>query len=486
MLTLARIFIVLAPQQWLAFATETSRFFISWAAGGVFAAAAGMLYVSRSWSLPWTTIRLAWPFLAFVLIGVLSLATSPYFAAALSKGAVQAVGIATMLTVAFGFSTLVSGNLSVLMTLIKWSAATAGVVGLIAVGQFAVNNIVRAPVVEFSFLGQLFGGFDEFGQRGTLGGLWRATSIATEPARMCSYLSVALGTALVRVGLAGRDGAAVLRPYVPGWAAFGILGGFAASLSLEGYMALILAAVAILIARRRTRTHRARLRGQRYINWGVGAAAVAVVAIPFAAGPDLIGKLGTLELVYQAFDPDAPQISAVGRGDISALAIAANAVVAVDNLEERPLLGMGLGAHPVTYDDLVPDFAYNNEAGLNGLNKDDAASLLLRLLSETGLLGTLAFAAGAFAVLRQGWMVARSCGGWHEDGRLMVLHFTAIGMIGSCTALFFRNFSRDGTYFDATLWECIGLTLSLVSFAPAVGVVIARRSAGRRASPSLP
>ncbi len=76
---------------------------------------------------------------------------------------------------------------------------------------------------------------------------------------------------------------------------------------------------------------------------------------------------------------------------LSTYALLTNAYVAYKSFLDSPLFGRGLGSHPVSYDKFI-------HPGVSGViwykdypeaNKMDAGSLLLRLLSETGLLGIL-------------------------------------------------------------------------------------------------
>ena len=466
MLGIACLLIAVAPQEWFSLQVgDDSYFFVSWGVAGLFAASATAHYIAGSWRLPWPAIRVLWPFGLFVLLGGISLATSPYLSQALSKGMVQVIGISAMVAMALGFCSLVANRPPVLPLLLKWNAVTCGVVGIIGIVQFVVNNVARAPILTPDFLAT-FLGWDHFSQAGQLGGLLRATSVETEPAHLCTFLAAAAGLALVRLGLAGRTAALNLRPHVPGWAAYGIIGGFGVSLSLEGYLTLIVAAIATASLARQGRKLPQRTRGRRYASLVGAAALVTVIAVPIVAGPALIEKAGTLSLIYQALDPEAADIKDVDTGDISALAIAGNAVVALRNLEERPFLGMGFGGHPVSYDELVPDFAFYSADALYGLNKANGASLLIRILSETGILGTLAFLAGAISVLGEGWATCRRCAKAPVGDRLVKLRGLSIAVTASCAAILFAYLSRKGDYFDAAMWECIAMTLSLTSLVP--------------------
>ncbi len=62
-----------------------------------------------------------------------------------------------------------------------------------------------------------------------------------------------------------------------------------------------------------------------------------------------------------------------------------NYVITMENFKRNPLFGTGLGSHPIAFD----RYSLTNQAGVLkiDLNKADANSMFLRLLSETGLYG---------------------------------------------------------------------------------------------------
>ncbi len=77
---------------------------------------------------------------------------------------------------------------------------------------------------------------------------------------------------------------------------------------------------------------------------------------------------------------------------LSVYVVASNAFVAYKSLTDNILFGHGLGSHPVSYEKFI---VYDVDGGFwpknyASANKIDAGSLLLRLLSETGLFGTIA------------------------------------------------------------------------------------------------
>ncbi|MDD5131468.1 MAG: hypothetical protein PHH44_02285 [bacterium] len=74
--------------------------------------------------------------------------------------------------------------------------------------------------------------------------------------------------------------------------------------------------------------------------------------------------------------------------NVSTFALCSNAVVAYRSLLHNPVFGSGLGSHKISYDSYGTG-VINPYHIL--LNREDAGSLFLRLVSETGLLGIAAF-----------------------------------------------------------------------------------------------
>ena len=75
------------------------------------------------------------------------------------------------------------------------------------------------------------------------------------------------------------------------------------------------------------------------------------------------------------------------RVNISTYALLSNYYVARRSFEENPLTGNGLGTHELVYDRFIPP----HMRAYFSLNRQDANSMGLRLVSETGLVGLFAF-----------------------------------------------------------------------------------------------
>lgn len=76
--------------------------------------------------------------------------------------------------------------------------------------------------------------------------------------------------------------------------------------------------------------------------------------------------------------------------NLSTYGFLSNALVAYNSFKDSPLFGHGLGSHLITYERYIGKKVARSKYG-HALNRDDAGSLLFRLLSETGLFGILIF-----------------------------------------------------------------------------------------------
>lgn len=77
--------------------------------------------------------------------------------------------------------------------------------------------------------------------------------------------------------------------------------------------------------------------------------------------------------------------------NLSTYSLSSNTFVAYKNFTDSPLFGRGLGSYPISYNEVI----YSGVSGgfwrkdVPVLNSDDAGSLFLRLVSETGLFGII-------------------------------------------------------------------------------------------------
>jgi hypothetical protein len=185
----------------------------------------------------------------------------------------------------------------------------------------------------------------------------------------------------------------------------------------------------------------------------VVAGAVAYSAI-ISTLPDIIEKISSMGSIT------SDDLRVERAEDISAIALAVNLAVMRANLARAPMLGAGLGAHPVTYDRENPGLGrLPADIVTVGLNKEDAASLLIRLLSESGILGTAAFVMGwiiAIARSRRAILARMSTGRAPE-----VFSALAIGLTASMIGVGVACMARAPQYYAPWFWLPMALTASV-------------------------
>lgn len=102
----------------------------------------------------------------------------------------------------------------------------------------------------------------------------------------------------------------------------------------------------------------------------------------------------TVDMVTSRIDGliDLIVYNEIHQVNISSFTLFNNSTVAFQNFARHPLFGTGLGSHQHVFDFYAYKGVYGtteNALVLNSLNKEDANSLFLRVISETGLLGLI-------------------------------------------------------------------------------------------------
>lgn len=120
----------------------------------------------------------------------------------------------------------------------------------------------------------------------------------------------------------------------------------------------------------------------------------------------------------------------LGKTHGSSIILYNNSIVATKNFIQNPFFGTGLGSHPTAFDkySITKEF---DQTGIS-LNKQDANSMFLRLLSETGAFGVLLF---VFFLIKNN--VSRKA---NEDS----IYWLVSGALLLCILL---NLIRQGNYF---------------------------------------
>jgi hypothetical protein len=82
------------------------------------------------------------------------------------------------------------------------------------------------------------------------------------------------------------------------------------------------------------------------------------------------------------------KVKNVDQLNLSTYSQYSNYLVARESFLKNPLLGSGLGTHELNYDKYLKNYVNNESVWFSiKLNREDASSLFLRLLSETGIIG---------------------------------------------------------------------------------------------------
>lgn len=388
-------------------------------------------------------------FAIFLLVGVASIVFSPDSPQIVSKGLVQVGGISIMLLACVATMNEVKQRPALFVGYVRLCVIVLSVVALIGVAQFFFSNAFgHSEILDFSFLNQWSGG-NVWYNHGSLDGIIRANSIMQEPSALGMVLGTAAGVALIRLGLRGRAQREAIRDLVPVWSALSILAGFVVTVSLIDFFLLLLIGASLwMMSRTISAGAVAMLFVTILVIGGVSYAAVA------SALPNLAEKLVSMGSIT------SDDIQIKRTEDLSAIALAVNLAVMRSNLANDPILGSGLGAHPVTYDRENPGLGrLPAEIVTLGLNKEDAASLLVRLLSESGFLGTAVFTlAWLFSVLRARHFILTSLRACVPPDAFVTL---AIGVTASMAGIGIACMARAPQYYAPWFWLPMALTVSV-------------------------
>jgi hypothetical protein len=233
------------------------------------------------------------------------------------------------------------------------------IASLINVG-FVVVQLVGGitgsrTLVELPFLGVMKSSIEYWGL------VPRASGVMTEPAHL-SYLL--LPPLLVSI-IAPHDAPASMRR-----GRFALLSAYVLTFSLIAYLQL---GITLMINGLR----RASLKNIVAIVLGIAILGALYESIPFAR--DRVEGILALTNGGQT-------------NESSVFAVESNALVTAGSLSAAPLFGQGLTSHRRSYDNLIGSlFDFEIDETWQSLNRNDAGSLILLLLSETGTIGLLLY-----------------------------------------------------------------------------------------------
>jgi hypothetical protein len=388
-------------------------------------------------------------FTAFLIVGAFSIFLSRDASRIGPKGLVQIGGISIMLCACVAAANEVSRRPVLFPGLIRLSAMVLAMVSMVGVAQFiCANALGHSEMLDFSFLNRWSGG-NVWYNRGSLDGIVRANSIMQEPSALGMVLGAGAGVALLRLGLRGRDYRIAVKDIIPRWIAIAILAGFIVTISIVDLLLLLTIAVSMWLVSRR-----------------IGAGAIAAVSVATIVSgvasyaaiastlPEMSEKLSAMDVITSG------DIQVKRAEDLSAIALAVNVAVMRANLARDPILGAGLGAHPVTYDRENPGLGrLPAEIVTIGMNKEDAASLLVRLLSESGMLGAATFiVAWMLAVSRARRFILASLA---ASGGPNAFSAAAIGVTASMVGIGIACMARAPQYYAPWFWLPMALTAAV-------------------------
>jgi hypothetical protein len=388
-------------------------------------------------------------FAMFLLVGAMSVIFSRDSSSIAAKGFVQVGGLFIMLLACVALANEVGRRPVLFAGYLRLCVIVLAIVSLIGAAQFICANAAGRPeMLSFSFLNRWSGG-NVWYNRGSLDGIVRANSILQEPSALGMVLGAGAGVALIRLGLRGRQARAAVEHVIPASAAISILLGFLVTVSLIDFALLLVVTAALWMVSQH-------IRARALAAWALATSLLAVAGYGALAAtlPELGEKLSALGSLT------SDDIRVKRAEDLSAIALAVNLSVMRANLARDPILGAGLGAHPVTYDRENPGLGrLPAEIVTIGMNKEDAASLLIRLLSESGLLGTCVFVTGwMVAIARSRRCILASAARDQSPNTLLVL---ATGVTASMVGIGVACLARAPQYYAPWFWLPMALTASV-------------------------
>lgn len=457
---------VLSPIQFLMVFASTTQV----TAGLVVAAFIGLvgivLFLSSHIGLHWDADRPVIYGLVFMAIAAFGIATTPYGAPAVSKGLVNWIAIITMLSMVLVIVRTVVNYDGLFQHLIRISAYVTGVTAALGIFQFFTSNVLTAPqFFDLSSLSSIAG--HSWWTPAIENGITRAQSIYSEPSVLAGFLGFTVGVAFLRLGLFGKEKREALRGTVPLWAAWCIVLCMVLTFSPVCYTALFFTAVGIPVSGMKIRLKTA------IIIILVSVVVLAVcVGIVLAVGGSMMQRFTSL-VVFSQLAGGGGAGNNLGALNYSTVILFLNAAVTLHNVSGSPVFGVGMGAHPFSYDAYLGQLSAFGRIALQhgnviATNKMDAAALFLRLMSETGVAGTLAFTAMCFsAMLRARRAILDRLSMGCVIGELDAI---SIGVNGAMLGLFVAFMFRIPQYYSTPFWTLFALCTAI----PSLGKVASR------------
>jgi hypothetical protein len=422
------------------------------AVGALIGIVGALLIASSRLSLQWRDDRPIIYMVFFLCLGVLSTSQTIYGAPAIQKGAINLSAVLAMVLMAIVVKQAFVQWPHLFPHAVRITAVITGLAGLTAIFQSVVSNVFGQPeIFDLRFINAFWG---VTWWRFSPQGLIRAQGIYGEPSFLSAYIGMASGLAMVRLGLIGSKHRDELRSVVPAWAAASVFASIILSFSAVAYAGLFAAYLGGLASRMRFSV------GSIVLLLIGSAAAAAILALAALQAGDAIRERVLDLAVFSQFG----QADGTGRVDqdtnLSVQVLFLNAYVTLVNVVANPWLGAGVGAHPFAYEALVPAMPLASRSAM-GLNAADAKSLALRLLSETGVLGTATFTAAVLSA----WFRVRRVVLTRDSTLDPQLKALAIALNSGLAGVFAAKMLRVPTYYGAEFWALFALCITIPALA---------------------
>jgi len=256
---------------------------------------------------------------------------------------------------------------------------------LVKINDYKIDSLFRiylrialivAAIGIFQELSFLFGfkiGYDygwfiqKWSSIPATGGMLRVNSIFAEPTHLATSMAPALFVSLTAIIKKNSF-------YLTRKAAIAIILCYILTFSAIAYLAILISVLLICLSAKKSVWH--------------------LSLVTLVAGILLFGAYRYMPEIRMRVDDTvgvATGSMEVTRSHLTVYAYISNGYVALKSFMNSPLFGHGLGSHPVSYDKYInPGISTMFwQQGYTGVNKNDANSLLLRLISETGYFGLM-------------------------------------------------------------------------------------------------
>jgi len=460
---LIQLFYIVAPFEILMVYAGTTELTAGMAGGAGIGTIGLLALLSSRLGLSWSADRPVAYMLLFLCSGALSTALTAYGMPAIQRGAINLPAMLAMVVMALVVKQAFVQWPRLFPHVVRITAAMTGVAGLTAIYQSFVGNVLgMRELFDLSFMNSVWGEF--WWRPGPPGGLVRAQGIFAEPSFLAAYVGMASGLAMARLGLYGAKLGGNLRDIVPAWAAFSILGSLVLSFSAVVYAGLLATYLGAL-ASKTTFSVRSIL----FFSIGSAVALIVLVILALQANDAIVNRVAGMMIFSQlnAIDPNTmPGAGIDVSAQLSVQILFMNAYVTLQNLIASPLLGAGVGAHPFAHAAILstlPDLP-GLAPGADTLNRMDASALLLRLLSETGILGTALFTAAILSAWFRARKLVLSIGEDRGPGR-QSHKAIAIALNGSLIGVFVAMLLHIPHYYAAEFWGLFALSATLPALA---------------------